>query len=95
MQNIFGSVCHVEQAIIKSVEREQNNGWTIGCIKAAKNQFGGKINAALCVLLLKLTVQVFSKIQTFLKLKKHKSMAVCLSKECVMSLSLLFAKLFN
>ncbi len=83
IQNIFGIVLHANHAIFKEVALENKNGQPIGFTKHCDTWCGSHLYATLRLLRLKPIFQACCKTSAFLKLKRHRNIAIVLSKERV------------
>ena len=83
MRNVFGSTCHSEHSMFKKVSKQHNQGQYLGFVKPSECQMAGEIIACLRLIRLKPTLQAVITLAEYLTLKRHRDLAMVLSKETV------------
>ncbi len=91
---MFGSTRHSEHAMFKKVSRDHNNGRYLGFVKPSECRMAGEIIACLRLIRLKPTLQAVTTSAEFLTLKRHRDLAMVLSKETVWNFLFAIARAF-
>jgi len=91
---VFGSTRHSEHSMFKKVSRQHNHGRYLGFVKPSECRMAGEIIACLRLIRLKPTLQAVTTSAEFLALRRHKDLAMVLSKETVWDYLFAIARAF-